>query len=618
MAAPQLDLLFLAVAVLGGIASLAFFVAWLADMRQNQWVTLAGSIVGLSASWYCVSMSLTLFNRMMLGYTPFSFPITMSLSHMAVKGLLGIGLALEAHRRTLAPASLPPSFGARLKYVARSLVKSQKLNWIVFSRVLVPLGTTTAIDIWLSAVSLQTLDVSVYTTAKSCALIFTLIFSLAARLQKLSPSLIGTCLLIGAGVIMCSIKEEGSVDPTGLVAVLVAAACGAARWVFTEQFYKRKGVKSNALLLVALLSPITVITLVPGLGWEVPRLITHSPVHTSGDVMVVLSMTLGGGVLAFLLLIVELSLVSMTSALTLNVIGHLKDVVVIGLAIPVLHEELSPLNAAGVGLTIAATCLYSYQKSRSHAQAAQATAAAAAARALEETWADPEPGDAIVAASGLAAAGPEGAASKSQAQGLGASPDDDVSEAGVDAGAGATPGKLRKARRKGGLGKKAAKYQGVPSGDLDEGDGDSDGGGVDDEEEGEDTVLSPPEGKGLVLSSDALGPLVPQPAHNPHKFIIEEEDGDDDATQLAAAVSVSAADDRPALAHDSAEHRSRLSSSSSGSGDSGSGDSADGEGGDAAGIGELEVSLAQPERLRSSSRSGDDDVAPDEHPRPQS
>jgi solute carrier family 35 protein C2 len=238
--APQLQLLFLAIAILASVAAAGFLGAWLALRRGAAWWGAAGQIVGLAASWYCVSMTLTLFNRLMLGFTAFNFPITMSLSHMAIKGVLGVALAMEAHKRAVlqqgapgAPA-LPGGWLARQRAVAHSLVRSQRLTRRVFSRILVPLGTTTALDVWLSAVSLQTLEISVYTTAKSCALIFTLGFSLAARLQQPTWGVVGTVLMIGAGVILCSVKPAG-VDAVGLVCVLIAAACGAARWVFTEQ-----------------------------------------------------------------------------------------------------------------------------------------------------------------------------------------------------------------------------------------------------------------------------------------------------------------------------------------------------------------------------------------------
>jgi hypothetical protein len=55
----------------------------------------------------------------------------------------------------------------------------------------------------------------------------------------------------------------------------------------------------------------------------------------------------------------ELLLVRLTSALTLNVIGHAKDAVVIALAVLIFNESLSPANWGGVVLTLLAATVYS-------------------------------------------------------------------------------------------------------------------------------------------------------------------------------------------------------------------------------------------------------------------
>ena len=373
---PQLQYLLAVVTLLSGCASVLFFCSVGIDHcvglgRPQHRVSRAAAILALSASWYCISMTLTLVNRLMMGYrAKFSWPVTLSISHMAVKGLLALGTIVAVSAVPAGLAQLSPP--RRAVAVLVNLVKSQELTTYLIWAILVPLGASTAIDIVLSAVSLMYIDVSVYTVAKSTALIFTLLFSLCAGLQRPALPLLGAVAAVAAGVVMCSVRAA-AVDPTGLVCVIAAAACGAMRWVLTERYFGRRGVPSNPLLLIALLSPITVATLLPALAWEAPRMAaseTPPAISSSEDVGVILTMTLGGGALAFLLLLVELQLVRMTSALTLNVIGHFKDVVVIGLAIPIFHETLTPLNAAGVALTVAGTTLYSVHKARARRRAA--------------------------------------------------------------------------------------------------------------------------------------------------------------------------------------------------------------------------------------------------------
>ena len=330
----QLQYLFATVTLLSGCAAVCFFASAAVDrvtQRPNTPIATLLCLFALSATWYTTSMTLTLFNRLLLGYlTDFSWPVTMSLSHMAIKGLLAVAFILFVTPPVGVAGDLPPL--RRAAAIITSMVKSQELTSSLFWLTLVPLGAATAIDVVLSAMSLQYIDVSVYTVTKSTALIFTLFFSLCAGLQRPSAALLLAVAAVGVGVILGSVRES-AVDLRGLLCALTAAACGAARWVLTERYFSRRGVPSHPLCLITLLSPITVVTLLPALVWEAPALAAAAPALSgAGAAAIFTAMTLGGGVLAFLLLLVELQLVRMTSALTLNVIGHFKDVVVIGLA----------------------------------------------------------------------------------------------------------------------------------------------------------------------------------------------------------------------------------------------------------------------------------------------
>src|SRR5689334_8065443 len=124
--APQLEYLLAMVAILSGAASACFFVSAGLTRCRRDWLALAACIAALSATWYCVSMTLTLFNRLVLGYlVGFSWPVTMSLSHMAVKGLLALtGILLTAPTRGV--EDMPPL--RRTLAVLVSVVKSQDIS----------------------------------------------------------------------------------------------------------------------------------------------------------------------------------------------------------------------------------------------------------------------------------------------------------------------------------------------------------------------------------------------------------------------------------------------------------------------------------------------------------
>jgi drug/metabolite transporter (DMT)-like permease len=121
--------------------------------------------------------------------------------------------------------------------------------------------------------------------------------------------------------------------------------------------------------LVALQAPFVVLCLLPGVAVEAPAVAAAlaEPEQAgcgwgagSGQVLALLAgFGVGGGVLAFLMLAVELQLVVATSALTLNVIGHLKDLVAIVAAVAVFGEHITLVNGVGMALTLAAATVYS-------------------------------------------------------------------------------------------------------------------------------------------------------------------------------------------------------------------------------------------------------------------
>jgi drug/metabolite transporter (DMT)-like permease len=210
--------------------------------------------------------------------------------------------------------------------------------------------------------------VSVFTIAKSAALVFTLFLSFVAGSQHCSVALVLAVLCVVAGVIMCSVKPVGA-DATGLACALGASACAAVRWVSTEAYFSRgprAGVPPRPLMLIALLTPWAAAVMVPMVVQEAisPEVATIAQDGDRNDVAVLLAATLGGATLAFAMLMAELTLVAMTSALSLNVIGHLKDVAVILLSIPVFNETLSPVNSAGVVVTLLAAAFYSRLKTQ--------------------------------------------------------------------------------------------------------------------------------------------------------------------------------------------------------------------------------------------------------------
>lgn len=165
---------------------------------------------------------------------------------------------------------------------------------------------------------------------------------------------------------------------------------------------------ADPLFVLFAIAPSATLALVPAFLWMEAGRVVDAPVwhHPSAATEVTL-IIVGGGSLAFVLLFVEVrlaglpsathatstavsdtmklpplcpqvALVHRTSALSLNVIGNVKDVLKVVLAVMIFHDHLSVLNMVGVGLTFVSAAVYSHAK--------KAAAAAGASKQRAKSW----------------------------------------------------------------------------------------------------------------------------------------------------------------------------------------------------------------------------------------
>ena len=85
--------------------------------------------------------------------------------------------------------------------------------------------------------------------------------------------------------------------------------------------------------------------------------------HVPGSRSMLLRL-LGMSVLVFCMVIIELQLLSKTSALTLSIAGTIKEVLTVALAEEVFHDHLSPINMLGLFLCLLGVQLYTCLKLR--------------------------------------------------------------------------------------------------------------------------------------------------------------------------------------------------------------------------------------------------------------
>ena len=119
----------------------------------------------------------------------------------------------------------------------------------------------------------------------------------------------------------------------------------------------------SSISLIYHISPATSCTLIPiALVLESKKIIQSPFFDSTATVLAALGYTCIGGVMAFVLLLVEVVLVKRTSALSVNIGANVKDLLQIGLSMMVFGDVLTPVNALGLSLAFTGTVCYTLHK----------------------------------------------------------------------------------------------------------------------------------------------------------------------------------------------------------------------------------------------------------------
>ncbi|CAE7409507.1 SLC35C2 [Symbiodinium pilosum] len=284
-----------------------------------------------------VSITLVLLNKWVMKSWRggLNFPLFYTMSHMILKGFFSfLYLALSCH---------PPGKQRRSVCCGVSLV-----------------GVMTALDVAASNMSFLFITVAFYTMLKSASLIFILVLGAILRIEQCSAGIAATVLLISVGIFITSYGET-DFDLRGFWLVLGSEVFAALRWLATQRTLQSSGL--TAMQTVFYMSPASSLTLAP-IVWvrEKDKLQILADPDTAGQYFLLVLLP---GFLAFLLLLVEVHLVKVTSSLTLAVFGNLKSIVTILFSIFVFGEKTTALQWSGLLLALAGMLIYARLKNRS-------------------------------------------------------------------------------------------------------------------------------------------------------------------------------------------------------------------------------------------------------------
>lgn len=322
----------------------------------------------LACAWFAMSTGLALFNKEILGAKRGGFPAPLFLT--AMQFAIQYGLAKMAIRFGMIDA-------AERRRGAREEVPSG-----VFWRALAPVGAAMGLDIALSNLSLVFITVSAYTVAKTSTIVFTLLLAFAFRFERPTWYLGAVVGMVVVGQVLsveASSTHGGQFNSTGFFICLVAALMSALRWTLAQRVMHRdsdepgdhaRGIKDSYLVDHPVVFVYLVMPVMCGVvftfscikeQWWVT--IPASPWWGNViDVFVDLIVFACGALVAFLLTLTEFELLNETSALTIMMIGVLKDVLAIVLGVIVFGDNFGFANIIGMTMCLGGVVGYNKYK----------------------------------------------------------------------------------------------------------------------------------------------------------------------------------------------------------------------------------------------------------------
>lgn len=228
----------------------------------------------------------------------------------------------------------------------------------------VPTALATALDVNLSNESLVFISVTFATMCKSASPIFLLLFAFAFRLESPSIKLLGIIVIISTGVLF-TVAKETEFEFWGFLFVMLAAVMSGFRWCMTQILLQKEsyGLK-NPLTLMSYVAPImalvtALLSLLLDPWHEFKR---NNYFNNSWHVTRSLLLMLSGGTLAFFMVLTEFVLVSVTSAVTIQIAGVVKEAVTILVAVFYFHDEFTWLKAFGLFTILVGVSLFNWYK----------------------------------------------------------------------------------------------------------------------------------------------------------------------------------------------------------------------------------------------------------------
>lgn len=284
-------------------------------------------------TWMSISISVILFNKWLLAFSGFPYPITLTSWHMLFCSVIAF-------------------MCVRVFKVA----KSHNMAPRVYMRRVLPIGVLYALSLWLSNASYLYLSVSFIQMTKSLMPGLVYLAGVMLGTEKYSRGVSANMLLIAFGVVVCAMGELNLVLK-GFALQLSALCFEAARLTLVQILINSQGLNMNPLQSLYYISPACLACLlIPFVTMELGQL------RTDTSLVFYPSVFLANAVAAFVLNLAVFLLIGKTSALTMNIAGVIKDWMLIFFSFSVFQAPVTFLNLAGYAFCCTGVAIYNHQK----------------------------------------------------------------------------------------------------------------------------------------------------------------------------------------------------------------------------------------------------------------
>jgi hypothetical protein len=287
------------------------------------------------AVWMTISMAVILFNKWILAYSGFGYPVALTWWHMVFCTTV-VTVLVRGFKIT-----------NRLKMTRKE-----------YMRKVMPIGFFYAASLWLSNSAYLHLSVSFIQMTKALMPGLVYIVGICFRTEKLTVGVSFNMLIIAIGVAIAAYGEL-NFDTLGVAQQLSALVFEAVRLMLVQVLITRQGMSMNPLQSLYYVSPACAFFLAfPLVFIEGPKMMADYALVFDWPMLVL------NASCAFALNLAVFLLIGKTSALTMNIAGVIKDWMLIFASQHFFHNQVTFLNYAGYVVAFLSVFMYNMQKMR--------------------------------------------------------------------------------------------------------------------------------------------------------------------------------------------------------------------------------------------------------------